>query len=368
MKQTINVISGHDYEIYGGIHSLFTLKMVAGAELLGLNYKYIDKNLEIKEYIETRAETHQIPVVKFVKENWVINDTTPIFHLLDSKQISLHNKLYPIEDDFTYNVVNIIEEYLDEIFCPKIAISSRWSYDKESALKVAKEMGIAQSSSSPNEDVIESIAQGMYKWGSKKATRAIGMASKQQIESEKENCKKFLDLLQNHLKNRKFVLGDAPCAIDCIILGLLNAHIFLDDAPKKEFPKSKYNYLYEWADHLAYESAKEWILSEFDDNKILTREILDPNNLPELFKYLFNEIKIKYVPFIIENRNAIKNKKKSFISKFNNEDVSFLTRTYPIASLIMTKNNLKLNNKKFKKLSKEYNLDKILYSNILSNL
>ena len=98
-----------EYVVYGGGISLFTRKLEAALRFYGAPFRIEAKDEKVREELETRARTHQIPVLR-TPWNWVIADTTPIIALLDG--------LFParrlVPPGPLGVLVHVVEEVLDE--------------------------------------------------------------------------------------------------------------------------------------------------------------------------------------------------------------------------------------------------------------
>jgi len=72
------------YIVYGGLLSYFTMKLRAAMDFYGAPYEFRSKSADLREELEYRSGTHQVPVLR-TPENWLIADTTPIMDLMDQR-------------------------------------------------------------------------------------------------------------------------------------------------------------------------------------------------------------------------------------------------------------------------------------------
>lgn len=110
------------YVVYGLRLSYFTRKLEAALELMGVPFESRAKTMSVREELERRANTHQIPVLH-TPEDWMIADSTPLLDLLDGRHP--HRRLFPPGPAGV--LVQIVEELFDE-WLPRTAVHFRWQY------------------------------------------------------------------------------------------------------------------------------------------------------------------------------------------------------------------------------------------------
>eukprot|EP01084_Bolivina_argentea_P254698 428252_1 len=303
------------YTIYGAQRSFFTQKVLIGLKwYFPNNYKYITKSFKNEKEIEKRSGTHQVPVIT-TPENWMIADSTPIFHLLDSR--------LPIPCFFsgsliTKAIIGLLEEYLDE-WSGRLALHTRWHYEDSAdyaSKNIMNERGIIDDT-----DMFKMATQTIKTWG-KRACRAVGINSDIQMKAGNEELIRFMTEWVKHLNNgNKFLLGDVPCAFDAVLYAGLKAHYLADPFPKRMLSKYKlYTALQNWVDECE-KPIDLW-------NKNLRNRDLNLNSLPPFIEFVLNEIKGCYKQFILGNKIGLENKSKSFVAYVYGENVSYLTRPY----------------------------------------
>jgi hypothetical protein len=95
------------------------------------------------------------------------------------------------------------------------------------------------------EEMQEEMQKNVIGWG-RRAARAIGCSSAIQQQGSEDELLRIFAALDEHLNTHKFVFGDAPTAVDAVLMGGLRAH-FLNDI----YPKSLlggYRNVREWHD------------------------------------------------------------------------------------------------------------------------
>ncbi len=284
------------YTIYGGELSLFTRKLEAALTFYGANFTRENKTADNAGLIETRAATHQVPVL-LTPENWMIADTTPLLRLLDAR--FPHRAMFPQNELGV--LVHVMEEHFDE-WIARVMVHYRWHYP-QSAKFAAERMA--------NGD--EQIAARMLNWGPR-ACRATGTDSQQQRQAAEAEYTRMLAAAEAQLQQTQFLLGDRPTAVDCIFLGGLRAHTNMDPDPKKvtaNFPS-----VLHWCQTRADTWDGSGELAPFPESTEFARAVL-------------GEMANTYTPYILCNRDSQAAGAKAFHTEIYGEDVSYLSRPYP---------------------------------------
>ena len=162
-----------EYTIFGSDISAFTRKLEVAFECYGVDFAIRRKTAEIKEALEARSGTHQIPVLR-TPENWILADTSPIMMLMDARYPL--RRLYP--DGTNGVLVHILEEVLDE-WMTRTMVHFRWHYDENTAFVISKLTG-------EKLDAEAARQHQLAQWGLR-SCRATGTESVvQQAYAEKE--------------------------------------------------------------------------------------------------------------------------------------------------------------------------------------
>lgn len=281
------------YTIYGGELSYFTRKLEAAMIFYGADFELKRKR---NPKIEARSGTHQIPVLH-TPEDWMIADTTPLLRMLDAR--FAERAMFPASELGV--LVHVLEEYFDE-WIARTMVHYRWHYP-ESAEFAAARMS----------DGNKEIAERILKWGPR-ACRATGTESEQQQRAAEEEYLRILEAAESQLKETKFLLGDRPTAVDCIVLGGLRAHTCMDPVPKRV--TTAYPTVVEWAESRADTWNGGGELAAFPTSTPFARTIL-------------GEMATTYKPYVLGNRDAQDAGSKAFHARIYGEDVSYLSRPYP---------------------------------------
>lgn len=232
----------------------------------------------------------------------MIADTTPLLELLDARFPA--RRLFPAGPQGV--LVHLLEEYFDE-WIARTMVHFRWHY-ADSARFAAERM------TGGDADAAARIAA----WGPR-ACRATGTESAHQQRAAEEEYLRLMEAAERQLGDSRFLLGDRPTAVDCVVLGGLRAHTNMDPDPKRllaQFPR-----VVRWAEQDA--DADAWsgsdALAPFPESTPFARRVLE-------------ELREHYLPVLQANRAALAAGARAFEADCYGEPVSFLTRPYPVRS------------------------------------
>lgn len=299
------------YQLYGNDLSFFTQKVRSALQwYYHSEFEFRVKDLQNGPLLETRAGTHQIPVL-VTPENWCLADSTPIFKLLDNRL--RRPRLYPC-DPLTAAVAATIEEYFDE-WMARLTVHTRWHYQDSSDFAAASFM---RDAGVPAEDIPEMLKspQSPANWG-KRVCRALGMTSERQIAAGEEELLRIHTALDQHLATHRYVLGDAPCAIDAVLMGGLRAHFLIDPWPRRFL--AGLEHLRRWA------SDAEWPRPVSARARATP---VDPAHLSPLLDFVFREMGGGFRAFVLGNARGLATGSKAFVAEVYGEEVSYLVRPY----------------------------------------
>ncbi len=291
-------MSNH-YIIYGGELSYFTRKLEAAGFFYGLEFEMHNKNQSDAANIEARSGTHQIPVLQ-TPENWMVGDTTPIMHMLDGRFPK--RQMYP--DGAEGILVQVVEEYFDE-WVARTMVHYRWHYPES-----------AEFASQIMADGNPAIAERILSWGPR-ACRATGTDSDVQRKAAEAEYVRILEAAEKQLGKTRYLMGDRPTAVDCIVLGGLRAHTYMDPVPKRVT-----------ANYPRVVSYSEGDLDDWDGSG-------DLPGFPETTafgEFVLGEMVDTYQPYVLANGVAQQAGAKAFHADIYGEEVSYLSRPYPETS------------------------------------
>jgi glutathione S-transferase len=288
------MMTNSKYTIYGGELSYFTRKLEAAMVFYGADFE--SKRKRRNPVVEKRSGTHQIPVLH-TPEDRMIADTTPLLRMLDGR--FPERAMFP-GGEFGV-LVHVLEEYFDE-WIPRTVVHYRWHYP-ESAEFTAPRIAAGD----------KEIEERILNWGPR-SCRATGTESEQQQQAAEAEYVRILEAAEAQLKNTKFLLGDRPTAVDCVVLGGLRAHTNMDPVPKRVVANCPT--VVEWAESRADTWDGSGDLVPFPASTPFARTIL-------------GEMATTYKPYVLGNRDAQTAGSKAFHANIYGENVSYLSRPYP---------------------------------------
>jgi len=284
----------NDYTVYGGELSYFTRKLEAAMIFYGADFE--SKRKHDNPIVEKRSGTHQIPVL-LTPENWMIADTTPLLGMLDAR--------FPGREMFPAGelgvLVHVLEEYFDE-WIPRTVVHYRWHYPESAKFAAPRIAGGDKA-----------IEERILNWGPR-SCRATGTESGQQQQAAEAEYVRILEAAEAQLKETKFLLGDRPTAVDCVVLGGLRAHTYMDPVPRRVV--ANHPTVVEWTEARADTWEGGGDLVAFPESTPFARTIL-------------GEMATTYKPFVLGNRAAQASGEKAFRAEIYDESVSYLSRPYP---------------------------------------
>lgn len=284
------------YVVYGWQRSYFTHKLMAALHFYDTEWQFEAKTQANEREIRLRSGTHQVPVLH-TPENWMIADTTPLLQMLDARIPD--RRMFPAD---TLGVLtHTLEEYFDE-WIARTTVHWRWNYPENHEL-------LAMDAAYGDEEA----AKMMIVWGGK-VCRATGVSSEVQQRAAEDEYYRIMDAVASQLETTRYLLGDRPTALDCIVLAGLRAHFLYDPAPSRML-RDRYPTVVRWAE----EDADAW-----DGSGELAPF---PQSTP-FARFVLSEMKQTWVPFALGNRAALAAGEKAFVIPMYGEDVSYLARPY----------------------------------------
>lgn len=176
--------------------------------------------------IQERTGVGFVPIL-ISPEDETFQDTTDIIDVLEERfpeppLIPTH----PID----LAVCRLVELYADEFF-PMVSMRTRWAYAENE-----QELRKAFAAFSASEDMGNTVADLMSSY-----LPMLGV-TETSIPAIDAHTKEMLALLDAHLQQSPFLLGDRISLADCALMGPLYAHLYLDRVTRQQ--------LYETAIHV----------------------------------------------------------------------------------------------------------------------
>lgn len=295
------------YVVYGSELSYFTRKLTAALDFYDAAYELRPKSGDVRAEVELRSGTHQVPVLH-TPENWMIGDTTPLMELLDAR--------YPLRYQFPPGplgvLAHLVEEYFDE-WIARTMVHYRWHYPRSAEFASLRMAG----------GDAEAAAR-VAAWGPR-ACRATGTESPAQQRAAEDEYHRLMDAAERQLSHTRYLLGDRPTVVDCIVLGGLRAHTNMDPDPRETL--HAYPRVVAWAETDAVHWDGTGTLAPFPESTPFARLVID-------------ELRERYLPVLTANVAALAAGAKAFKATSYGEEVSFLTRPYPVRSWKMVQRHV----------------------------
>ena len=197
--------------------------------------------------------------------------------------------------------LHVLEEYFDE-WIARTMVHYRWHYPR-SAEFASNKMANGDSAA----------AARVRNWGPR-ACRATGTESPQQQQAAELEYERILAAMEAQLKKTRFLLGDRPTAVDCVVLGGLRAHTNMDPDPKEV--TAKYPNVVSWCERRA-------------DTWDGTGELATFAKSTTFAQFVLREMVGTYKPYVLANADAQRAGAKACQAAIYDENVSFLSRPYP---------------------------------------
>lgn len=279
------------YIMWGGENSMFTRKLQAMLNYLGVDYEFRLKTAETGPMVENRLGTHFIPGLQ-TPEGWFIHDSTPIGLMLNAK--------YPDRPILPSSPVqriaaHLLEDWADEWF-GRYAISSRWCYP-ENIQHVA--LGFYANS------IGKFISEGLDAQEKQQALKMIegvrdnfGLRAcanrgcgPDQAAAVRADFESLMSAVEDHYQQYPFLLGNRASLADFTFAGLFKAHIAADPEPRR------------WIEACAptmLDSMDRVFDARSDEDAYLAHDAL-----PETLKPCFEHMRDFYHPFLRVSREAL---------------------------------------------------------------
>ena len=327
----------HNIIIKGAPGSPYTRKMLSIMRYRRIPYEYVITGLDNKGIMNKKslpnAKVNLLPTFYFSDENDNLEpmiDSTFILRRLE-KMISFRSI---IPNNTVAKFLNyLLEDYADE-WLTKSTFHYRWSY-KNDIEKAGSTLSRWTSLTKTDNEIKEIKNQIQNRQISRLKVVGSNSITAEIIEN---SYKRFLKLIASHMNNFPFIFGKRPSSSDFAIFGQLSQLVAFDPTPM------------EIADKIAPRIvAWTGIMEDLSGLDISVNDWrFDPENSQTL-KNIFSEIGEVYIPLLLANADAIKNKKKIVNVVINNKNWTQEPFSYQLKCLNWIKEeyyNLDINSKK----------------------
>ena len=287
------------YTLIGQELSMFTRKLEAQLRYQGIPYVWQYKTMASASEIEARAGTRFVPLLD-TPDGWLLNDTISIGPMLHDR--FSHQPVIPSSPN-QRSLCFVLEDFFNH-WLPRHALHSRWCYP-ETVAAAGKNFGmnlllaksIDDSRTDTEEEQVAGVGEMMHNSFGAAACIVQG-AGDDQKEAMQKDFGVFVDLLAEHFKHHKFLLGDRACIADFALVGPFKGHFLLDPEPKAWLGDK----LPVFEDYMA----KVWQQAEDDADWLADDEI------PETLEPLLHYMQRTYQKFAAASINAAQANEKLF--------------------------------------------------------
>jgi glutathione S-transferase len=222
-----------EYQLVGSEMSFFTRKLEAQLRFQQIPWRYVFKTEERKAELETRANTHFIPLL-ITPDKWLIHDTIAIGPMLSDRfwERSVVPET-PLQRACCYILEDAFNHWLG-----RVCVHSRWCYPDNVAWigpRFGANLMLDRSIDEPfsKEELAQLAPVGpmMHQGFGQRVCETNGVGP-DQAKAVQGDFRNILDALAVHFADNDFFLGVRPCLADFALAGASKAHFICDPEPK----------------------------------------------------------------------------------------------------------------------------------------
>lgn len=232
------------YRLFGAETSAYSTKMRSYLKYKAFAFDWVPRTSETEDELKRLSRFGTLPVL-VTASGFAVHDTTPMMEALEAD--SPEPSATPA-DPATAFLACVLEEYADA-WLAKAAFHYRWTRKKDQRLAAQRSIEEYYPSGIP---------------GDKKATEELaietmtGQLKTMQLEGElgsavEKSFKKFIKLLDDHLKKHLFIFGERPSVADFAIAGQL-IQMMKDPTPAKIIEKDG-EFVAKWCEFMSAPTA-----------------------------------------------------------------------------------------------------------------
>ena len=290
-----------DYILYGMQASLYTGK--ARAYMRRNRIPVTERGAGHPDYmgkIYPHMNRFIMPVI-VAPDGEIIQDGTDILDYLEGQGLG-HEPLYP-EDPVLRAVAHIFELFGNEGLL-RPAMHYRWNFDEENLafLKVSFADVFPAHMDAAGRAAMFDHASGRMR----KAAKAFGVFPETYAKIE-ASYGEFLSLLNAHLKETYYVLGDRPTIADYGLFNPLYAHLARDPKPA-HLMKTTAPYVWNWVERMNRPERLQEHTMDNPPTGLFTADAL-PESLKNLMRYISEEYQAEFTAHVAFAENWLTNQK-----------------------------------------------------------
>ena len=217
------------YRLFGAETSAYSTKMRSYLKYKGVAFDWTPRTEESEEEIKRVSRFPTLPVL-VTASGFAVHDTTPMMEALEAD--SPEPSAMPADPALAF-LVCVLEEYADA-WLAKTVFHYRWTRKKDQRLAAQRSIDDYYVTTPPS--------SADRKAAEERAIETMGAQLKtMQLEGElgdvlEKSLKRFVRLLDEHLKKHLFIFGERPSMADFAIAGQL-IQMLKDPTPAKVIEK-----------------------------------------------------------------------------------------------------------------------------------
>ncbi len=232
------------YRLFGAETSAYSTKLRSYLAYKGVAYDWLPRTNAREDELKSYSRFPTLPVL-VTASGFAVHDTTPMMEALEAD--SPEPSATPA-DPATAFLACVLEEYAD-VWLAKAAFHYRWTRKKDQRLAAARSIeeyyaGEAPEDRKAKEDLAIETMLGQM--------RVMGLEGELGAVVEK-SFKRFVKLLDDHLRKRLFIFGGRPSIADFAIAGQL-IQMMKDPTPAKIIEKDG-EFVAKWCEFMAAPTA-----------------------------------------------------------------------------------------------------------------
>lgn len=234
------------YRLFGAETSAYSTKMRSYLKYKGVAFDWTPRTEESEDEIKRVSRFPTLPVL-VTASGFAVHDTTPMMEALEAD--SPEPSAMPADPTLAF-LVCVLEEYADA-WLAKTVFHYRWTRKKDQRLAAQRSIDDYYVTTPP--------AAADRKAAEDRAIETMGAQLKtMQLEGElgdvlEKSLKRFIRLLDEHLKKHLFIFGERPSMADFAIAGQL-IQMMKDPTPAKVIEKEG-PFVAKWCEFMAAPTA-----------------------------------------------------------------------------------------------------------------
>ncbi len=232
------------YRLFGAETSAYSTKMRSYLAYKGVSYDWMPRNQDNEEQLKALSRFPTLPVL-VTASGFAVHDTTPMMEALEAD--SPEPSALPADPTLSF-LMGVLEEYADS-WLSKTVYHYRWTRKKDQRLAAQRVVDEYYTQGAPDdrkavEDraIVRMLDQ----------LRSVGLEGEFGASLEK-SFKRFIKLLDDHLKKHLCLFGGRPSVADFAIAGQL-IQMMKDPTPAKIIEKDG-EFVAKWCEFMAAPTA-----------------------------------------------------------------------------------------------------------------